>query len=191
MDSAESGRRSSGVPAAVEKLGLDSGDNTSKAQRKRCVDAKAEFLATRETRAECCIDPRVRSECSAFPASSRVVRYFTAHAIYGFEGRFSMRGAGFTDRKTRCTSVQSLVHTRCAWRERVKKSGQQTRSRAGQAFRSPHDSNAMRAARQKPCCRQAGGRGAQSLTSSLVPPQSRLCPAAQPALRRRALTQTR
>ena len=71
-------------------------------------DAKADFLATRENRADATGDPRVRSECSAFPASSRVIRYFTAHAIYGFEGRFSTRGAALAERKTRFARMSSV-----------------------------------------------------------------------------------
>jgi hypothetical protein len=78
-------------------------------------DAKAEFLATRENRADSCKDPRVRSECSAFPVSSRVIGYFTARAISGFEARY------FDTRHWNARPIaqnRRRVRTRCLRREK-------------------------------------------------------------------------
>ena len=107
------------------------------------------------------------------PLPSRVIRYFTAHAISGFEARFSrLRRCNVRPKDTiRRGGVRTTAQIRC-------EIGQRVRSRAKQAFRSPHHNNAAKAARQRPCCLQAGfvETGRQSaLTPTCQPVCTWLC----------------
>ena len=85
------------------------------------------------------------------PLPSRVIRYFTAHAISGFEARFSrLRRCNVRPKDTiRRGGVRTTARRGCEMEQRA-------RSRAKQALQSPHHSNAAKAARQRPCYLQAG-----------------------------------
>ena len=89
MDSAESGRRSSAFRRPLlGQLGLDSGDNTSKARRKQCVMLKRNFRRYARTRSSAAKTRAFGANVPHSPLASRVNAYFTAHAISGFKARF-------------------------------------------------------------------------------------------------------